>query len=63
VPQGDGWRVVRLDAATAAQPASFEALRDNLLQDWKDAVMADQRSEAVRALARKYTVRVAAATP
>jgi hypothetical protein len=63
VPQRDGWRVVRLDAATAAKPASFEALRDNLLQDWKDAVMADQRSEAVRALARKYTVRVAAATP
>ena len=28
-----------------------------VLQDWTDAVMAEQRSAAVRALAQKYTVK------
>ena len=33
-----------------------------MLQDWTDAVMAEQRSAAVRALAKKYTVKVTAAS-
>ncbi len=52
----DGLRVMRLDAANAAQPAAFEPLRGVVLQDWTDAVLAEQRSAAVRALAKKYTV-------
>lgn len=56
----DGWRAVRLDAASAAKPASFEALRGVVLQDWTDATLAAQRSAAVAALARKYTVKVEA---
>jgi len=60
---GDGWRVMRLDAITPAKPASYDALRGVVLQDWTDAVMAEQRSAAVRALARKYTVKVEASTP
>jgi PPIC-type PPIASE domain len=57
---GDGWRVVRLGAVTPSRPASFEALRGVVLQDWTDSVMAEQRTAAVRELAKKYTVKVEA---
>jgi PPIC-type PPIASE domain len=60
---GDGWRVVRLDATMPAKQASFDALRGVVLQDWTDAVMAEQRTAAVRALAQKYRVRVEGGTP
>jgi len=53
---GDAWRVMRLSAIAAAKPANYEALRGVVLQDWTDAVLADQRSAAVKALAKKYTV-------
>ncbi len=55
----DGTRVVRLTTFTAAAPVTFEELSGVVLQDWTDAVMAEQRSAAVRALARKYTVKQA----
>ena len=42
------------------KPAVFEALRGVVLQDWTDATMAEQRSAAVRALAKKYTVKIEA---
>jgi hypothetical protein len=61
LPQRDGWRVVRVQAVHAAKPASFEDLRGVVLQDWKDTVMSEQRSAAVAAMARKYTVRVTSA--
>ena len=54
----DGARVMRLKAVTGAKPAHFEDLRGVVLQDWTDATAADQRSAAVRALARKYTIQV-----
>ena len=63
LPHGDGWRVMKLQAVTTAKPASFEALRGVVLQDWTDAVLAEQRSAAVRELAKKYTVRTEATTP
>ncbi|MCY7315402.1 MAG: peptidyl-prolyl cis-trans isomerase [Rubrivivax sp.] len=63
LPQRDGWRVVRVEAVHPAQPASFESLRGVVLQDWKDHVMSEQRSAAVRVLAQKYNVRVEAAKP
>ena len=44
---------------TPAKPAEFEDLGGVVLQDWTDAMMAEQRSAAVRALAQKYTVKVA----
>jgi PPIC-type PPIASE domain len=53
----DGWRVMRLEAVSAAKPASFEALRGVVLQDWTDATMSEQRTAAVRALAKKYAVK------
>ncbi len=60
---GDGWRVMRLEAIAQARPASFEALRSVVHQDWTDDVMAQQRTTAVRAMAKKYTVKQEAATP
>jgi hypothetical protein len=52
----DGWRAVRLNAAIPPKPAVFEILRGPLLHDWKDAEASEQRSAAVRTLAKKYTV-------
>jgi PPIC-type PPIASE domain len=63
IRHGDGWRVMRLEAIMPAQPANFEPLRGVVLQDWTDSVMAEQRSEAVRTMAKKYTVKYEAATP
>jgi hypothetical protein len=60
---GDGWRVMRLEAITQPKPASFDALRGVVLQDWIDSVMAEQRTAAVRTLAKKYSVEYEAATP
>ena len=57
----EGWRAIRLDAASTPKPASFELLRGVVLQDWTDAVLSEQRSAAVQALAKKYAVRNEAA--
>jgi len=57
----DGLRAIRLEAISPARPASFEPLRSVVLQDWTDAVMAEQRTAAVRALAAKYRLTVEAA--
>jgi hypothetical protein len=54
----DGWRAMRLESISAAKPADFEQLQGVVLQDWTDATMAEQRSAAVRALAKKYTIEV-----
>ncbi|RTL39383.1 MAG: peptidyl-prolyl cis-trans isomerase [Burkholderiales bacterium] len=56
----DGWHAVRLEATTAPKPASFEALRGVVLQDWTDATLAEQRSAAVTALSKKYRIKVEA---
>ena len=58
----EGWRAVRLEAITPPRSASFEPLRGVVLQDWTDAVMAEQRTAAVRALAQKYSVKIEAAS-
>jgi hypothetical protein len=44
---------------TPARPADFDALRGVVLHDWIDATMAEQRSAAVHALAKKYRVKYA----
>ena len=60
---GDGWRVMMLDAIKPGKPASYEDLRGVVLRDWTDRMMAEQRSEAVRALAKKYAVKYEVTTP
>jgi len=57
----DGWRAIFPVAITPSSPGNYESLRGVVLQDWTDATLADQRSAAVRALAKKYTVRYEAA--
>lgn len=59
----EGVRVVRLDAVAAPRPADFRTLHNVVQQDWTDATLAEQRSAAVRALARKYTIRAEASQP
>ena len=54
---GDTWRAIRPDAITPAKPADFQVLRGVVSQDWVDATASEQRTAAVRALAKKYTVR------
>jgi hypothetical protein len=61
LPSREGLRVMRLESITQSKPADFENLRGVVLQDWTDATMAEQRTAAVRALAKKYTVKVEAA--
>ena len=63
VASREGWRALRLDAVHAAKPAVFEPLRGVVLQDWTDVVMAEQRSAAVRTLAKKYTVKFETVAP
>jgi hypothetical protein len=61
LPSKEGLRAIRLRAATPARRADFDAVSGAVLQDWTDAVMAEQRSEAVRALTRKYRITQSAA--
>lgn len=57
------WRAMRLDSAAAAKPASYEDLRGIVLQDWIDTTLADQRTAAVRTLAKKYRIVVEEPAP
>jgi hypothetical protein len=59
LPSREGLRVMRLKSMTPAKPAVFEDVAGAVTQDWTDFVMAEQRSTAVRALARKYKVKIA----
>lgn len=52
----EGWRAIRLNELTPPRSAVFEALRGPVLQDWKDARAAQQRTDAVRALTKKYRI-------
>ncbi len=56
----DGWRAMRLDSIAKPEPADFDEIRGVVLHDWTDATLADQRSAAVSALAKKYTIKVEA---
>jgi hypothetical protein len=58
VQTSNGWRAMRLDAISGVKAASFDALRNVVLQDWTDATMAEKRTAAVRELAKKYKIRV-----
>ena len=58
-PTRDGLRAIRLIAISPPKPADFDSLRGVVLQDWTDATLADQRTAAVRAMAKKYRVTIA----
>jgi hypothetical protein len=61
IPSSGGFRVIRLKSISASRPAEFGNMAGVVLQDWTDSVMAEQRSAAVRQLAKKYTVQVSPA--
>jgi len=52
-----GWRAMRLNAVIAPKPGSFESLHGVVYHDWVDATAAEQRTAAVRALTKKYSVK------
>lgn len=53
----DGWRAIRVNGITPAKPAVFAAVRGPVQHDWADALAAEQRTAAVRALAKKYEIK------
>ena len=53
----DGWRAIRVVSVTQPKPADFEVLRNVVRQDWADAAASEQRTAAVREMARKYVVK------
>ncbi|WP_428311755.1 peptidyl-prolyl cis-trans isomerase [Hydrocarboniphaga sp.] len=58
LPSKDGWHVVQLSTITPGKAADFETLRGVLSADLTDATLAEQRSAAVRALAKQYTIKL-----
>lgn len=54
----DGWRAMRLESIAPGQPAEFQKIQNVVVQDWTDAVLSEQRSAAVHALAKKYTIKI-----
>jgi hypothetical protein len=54
--KGGIWRTVRLTALAPAHLADYEAVRGPVLQDWKDTVASEMRSEAVRVMTKKYRI-------
>lgn len=63
LPHGAIWRVVRPEGSTPGVTAQFDAVRARVLQDWTDAVMADQRAAALKLMARNYRIEVREARP
>ena len=56
----DGVHVMRLEARHAGVPTSFEAVQSRVYPDWKDAVMQQLRTDAVRELGKKYRIETTA---
>ena len=52
----DGAHVVRLEARHAGVPTSFEAVQARVYPDWKDAIVQQLRTDAVRELGKKYRI-------
>lgn len=55
----EGLRIIRLDGVTPGATMTYDAIRDQVLADWKDLTMQDLRTKAVRELGMKYTVKLA----
>lgn len=56
----EGPLVVKLEAVSPPAAAEFDDLRGVVFQDWSDVKLAERRTAAVRALAKKYAVRAPA---
>jgi hypothetical protein len=60
LPSSAGQRIVRLESRVAGEQVSFDEVRPRALQDWRDAKAQELRTSAVRELAKKYRVQLAA---
>ena len=56
----DGVHVVRLEARHAGVPTSFEVVQSRVYPDWKDAIVQQLRTDAVRELGKKYRIETTA---
>jgi hypothetical protein len=63
LPSSSGLRVIRLEAREPGEAARFDAVRAQVLRDWKDEKAQEQRTVAVHELTRKYVVRYPESTP
>jgi len=59
----DAWRAIWVDAVTPARAADFAAIRDPVIQDWRDDTATQQRTAAVDELIAKYKVRYSKSAP
>ena len=57
VPSGFGWHLVRL-RARSAEPATFEAVRDRVANDWRSAEIAARKDKAFEVLRSAYRVEI-----
>lgn len=58
VQANDGWRIARLDARKAAQPANLDSVRDEVRQSWTTDETRRRAWEAVTRLKAGYTVKI-----
>lgn len=63
VHTSSGWRAMQVDSIAPAKPATFEVMAGVVFQDWKDANATEQRTAAVRALAKNYRIEIEGETP
>ena len=53
----EGLRVIRLEAKKAGQAVDYAAVQSKVYMDWKDEILQQLRTDAVRELGKKYTVK------
>ena len=63
LPTRDGWRAIRVTGVMPAVPADFNNRHGDIAQAWRDSLGSEQRTNAVRVLAKKYRVRYRGTTP
>ena len=61
LPSSDGVHIVRLEAVHAPSRIEFDAVRIEVLQDWKDTHLMALRADAVHAVGKKYRLQIAEA--
>ncbi len=53
----EGLRVIRLEAKKAGEAVDYTSVQTKVYMDWKDDILQQQRTDAVRELGKKYTIK------